>query len=109
MKTFVNCAAQGDIYIQKIDQLLDGLIKEKPIDGQHIIAHSETGHHHVMKDVDKYTCDNPMIMFIIVKRPTILKHQRAFDKHEDIEFKPGTYEIRRQREYVPEGWRRIED
>jgi hypothetical protein len=109
MKTFTDQAAQGDILIRRIDNLPNGLTEEPTKDGKHIIAHSETGHHHTMKGIQLFTGDDPMIMFVVVTKPTILEHHRSFDKHEDIEFKPGTYEIRRQREYVPEGWRRIED
>jgi hypothetical protein len=109
MKVFDTCAAQGDILIRKIDSLPKGLMEQHAKNGIHVIAHSETGHHHTMKGIQLFTGDNPMIMFVVVTKPTILEHHRAFDKHEDIEFKPGTYEIRRQREYVPEGWRRIED
>lgn len=37
------------------------------------------------------------------------ERERSFDTHESILLKGGTYEIRRQREYTPEGWRRVED
>ena len=38
-----------------------------------------------------------------------LEHLREFDKHEPILFEPGVYHVRRQREYTPEGFRRVED
>ena len=38
-----------------------------------------------------------------------LEHERSFDTHETIEFSPGTYRIRRQREHTPEGYRRAAD
>ena len=40
---------------------------------------------------------------------TLLEHLRSFDTHETIKLPVGTFEIRRQREYTPEGWRRVED
>jgi len=40
---------------------------------------------------------------------TLLEHLRSFDTHETIKIPPGIFEIRRQREWVPEGWRRIQD
>ena len=52
---------------------------------------------------------NPMICYLSVVEPCEIKHLRSFDTHESIRFEIGDYEIRRQREYVPEGWRRIED
>ena len=38
-----------------------------------------------------------------------IEHLRSFDTHESISIAPGIYEIRRQREYTPEGWKRVED
>jgi hypothetical protein len=34
---------------------------------------------------------------------------RSFDTHETLNIPPGIYEVRRQREYVPEGWRKAQD
>ena len=39
----------------------------------------------------------------------ILEHHRSIDTHEALEIKPGIYEIRRQREYTPQGFRRVAD
>jgi hypothetical protein len=36
-------------------------------------------------------------------------HLRSYDMHAPITIKPGIYELRRQREYTPEGWRRVAD
>jgi len=41
--------------------------------------------------------------------PAVLEHHRSFDTHEALEIKPGIYEIRRQREYTPQGFRRAAD
>ncbi len=113
MKTFNQQAAQGDTLITQIDNIPDGLIEMKPENGQFVIAHSETQHHHVLpsRGVQAYhNPQNPMIMFVVVKRDYAdLKHLRSFDTHETLRLKEGAYEIRRQREYTPEGWRRIED
>ena len=89
-----------------------GLTAAKAENGVHILAHSETGHHHVVKEraaqmlIDQ---TNSLIAYLNVAEPTALKHLRSFDTHEALMLPPGNYEVRRQREYVPEGWRRAAD
>lgn len=38
-----------------------------------------------------------------------IEQKRPYDTHAPIMFEPGIYEVRRQREYTPEGFRRVED
>jgi hypothetical protein len=114
MKTFKNCAAQGDLLIIKINELPDKAQSVKAIGNKHIVAHSETGHHHVIEDEDVtyYNIEDDMMKAYLVVKNIIgaqLKHLRDFDTHETILIPTGIYELRRQREYVPEGWRRVED
>lgn len=56
-----------------------------------------------------YSTDNPLIAWLEVNRPTALEHLRPHDTHEPIMFGPGIYEVRRQREYTPEGFRQVQD
>lgn len=108
-----NCAAQGDLYISRIDVLPDGVRPVKPTDGQYIVAHSETGHHHVVQEdgCEYYEADDPLTAYLRVIDATevTLRHLRAFDTHDPLTIGPGIYRIRRQREYTPEGWRRVAD
>ncbi len=117
MKPIKNCAAQGDLLIRRIETLPTGcrpLASEK---GRFVVAHSETGHDHVISDhpnVALFTSGDPMVSYLQVIQAadaaeTFIEHLRSFDTHESIAISPGIYEIRRQREYVPEGWRRVED
>lgn len=112
MKTFYSVCAQGDILIRKIAALPANAIAVEPENGVNIVTHSETGHHHVM-DAGAATLyrlpDSIMDCLLVVTEPTPLKHLRSFDTHEPILFEPGTYHVRRQREYTPEGFRRVED
>ena len=112
MRTFKNIAAQGDVLIRRVDALPAHCLKVESTEPELIITHSETGHHHVMdaKKVDIY-CDaaNPLLAWIKVNRPTSLLHKRSFDTHEPIKFEKGVYEIRRQREYVAQGFRKAQD
>jgi hypothetical protein len=118
MKTFNKVCAQGDIYITRLPddfKLPTDAVEQLPENGKLIITHSETGHHHVMDILEKpkvkmYTLpDSIMDCLLIVNDTVALEHLRAYDTHESIEFKPGNYKVRRQREYTPEGFRKVED
>ncbi len=114
MKTFSNTAAQGDLLICRIKELPAGLTLIKPEGDKHIVAHSETGHHHTFptRTVELLARgDDPMVMYFRVTGESAdLVHHRPHDTHETIGFSKGDIGImRRQREYTPEGWRRVED
>lgn len=116
MHTFQNTAAQGDVCFVRRDTLPSGLTEIAPVDGRIVVTHSETGHDHVMvldrapePAVRMYGGDNPLIAWLQVNRPTPLQHLRPHDTHQPIMFGVGVYEVRRQREYTPEGFRRVED
>lgn len=117
MKTFTKQAAQGDLLIRRIDKLPACAVPVQSEKGFHVVAHSETGHNHVIADrpnVSLYTTGDPMISYLQVIKATdatetLLEHLRTFDTHETIKIDAGVFEIRRQREHTPEGWRRIED
>lgn len=115
-KTFTRMAAQGDFIIRRIDSLPANVESVEPENGVFVVAHSETGHNHVMvadrveaykpagvKEVDLYQ------MFLKVEEPTEINHLRSFNTHETLLVPTGTYEIRRQREYIAEGFRRAQD
>lgn len=114
MINFKNQAAQGDMLIRKIDALPENVKETKDEKGNFILAHSETGHNHVVKKqegVKFYSNDNdPFIAYLVVDNTKcFVEHQRVFDTHSPIEIAPGIYEIRRQREYTPQGWRKAQD
>lgn len=119
MKTFTKMAAQGDFIIQRISDLPKNVALEqvKPENGQIIVAHSETGHNHVMeaervqafvpagtKEADIYE-----IFLLVGDKGAEINHLRSFDTHETLGVSPGVYRVRRQREYTPEGFRRAAD
>lgn len=99
---------QGDIMIMRVASVPD---EAKPL-GSNVVAHSETGHHHVATNAQCFGL-NPMVMFMKSTADHIdLEHKRPFDTHETIRLycDPGdTFIIKRQREWTPEGWRRVED
>lgn len=113
MRTFNVTAAQGDVFFRRVDSLPDGLVRIERENGMTVVAHSETGHNHVFNG-DAVEMYRPKENFdfdawLVVREPTALEHLRSFDTHESIMFEPGIYHVRRQREYVPEGFRRVED
>lgn len=103
---------QGDVCIYRVAEIPAHAIRATTKDGVYVIAHSETGHHHVVKErgaqllIDE---TNTFIAWLDVAEPTVLEHLRSFDTHESYRLEPGRYEIRRQREFAPEGWRRATD
>lgn len=112
MKRVKNMAAQGDVMFIRVDKIpSDAMIAEEK-NGYFIVAHSETGHDHVIESrnaqmlIDK---TNDFIAYVKISKPTEVEHRRSFDTHESLLLTPGNYQIRRQREYVPEGFRRVAD
>jgi len=113
MKTFNRCGAQGDCLIIAINELPDDAIKQEAENGNHIVAHSETNHHHVLPEqgVNIFqSANDPFMLYAVIEDEYAdLTHLRSFDTHETLRIKKGIYEIRKQREYTPEGWRRVAD
>lgn len=112
MKTVHYMAAQGDLLIIKTDAIPKTAKASTAENGKHILAHSETGHHHVIDSrsaqllIDE---TNEFIAYLQVKEDAEVIHERSFDTHETLRLPAGNYEIRRQREYTPEGFRRAAD
>jgi hypothetical protein len=103
---------QGDLVIRRVDKMPKGLKCAAPENGFHILAHSETGHHHVVDAnlAQRFIDDtNTFIAFLEVTMSVALDHKRDFDTHEPLLLEPGIYEVRQQREYVAEGFRRAAD
>lgn len=116
MKTFKSIAAQGDLLLIKIDSIPEGLTQVEPEGTRHILAHSETGHHHTVDVMDAirpnvtfYKTGSDLLAYLHVTEETPVIHQRDFDTHEPILIPPGEYEIRRQQEWTPEGYRVAKD
>lgn len=119
MKTFKIKSAQGDVEINRIDEIpSDVSIEPMEVCDKHgfqsfILTHSESGHDHALvldnpNDVKAFRVNEGslanMFMYLDVVKESALRHMRDFDTHKPILIPPGKYEIRRQREYRPEGW-----
>lgn len=116
--TIINQGAQGDLYLRRIDRLPAGLVEVGRAEGGHVVAHSETGHHHVVREArvrylrpaDDTGPTAGLVAYLeVLAEHADVVHLRDYDTHETLRLPAGTWEIRRQREHTPEGWRRVED
>ncbi|MBN1801655.1 MAG: hypothetical protein JW891_09135 [Candidatus Lokiarchaeota archaeon] len=94
----------GDVIIEKIKKLPEGLSKKKT----HILVKGEiTGHAHRFQDPRSVQLweDNGALFFEVLEPSASLIHE----EHNTIEFKKGTYLVKIQREYTPKEIVRIRD
>jgi hypothetical protein len=106
--------AQGDMLIIPGATIPTTAKAAKAENGVYIVAHSETGHHHVIdrKRAEVFeAADDSFVAYIrTMGDGADIEHKREFHTHETVRLPPNsTFEIRRQREYVPEGFRRAAD
>lgn len=113
MKTVTNRPSfQGDLMIRRVEAIPATARKAEAAAGRHILAHSETGHHHVIdaEIADRFIDEtNAFIAWLQVTDPGIVEHLRNYDTHEPLFLEPGIHEVRQQREYVAKGFRRVAD
>lgn len=109
---------QGECLFIKVDEFEDNdsdYKEVKPENGYLIVAHSESGHHHVIDCVRSKQADllisktNSLMGRLIVANDVKVDHQRGFDTHKSLDLPKGKYILRYRREYTPEGLRRVQD
>lgn len=121
MKSIQDRGAQGDVFFRRIAAVPAEAKVVKPEGGAIIVTHSETGHHHVVEDLTCVMYQDPKSSLVGYLQlgdgcasvgGADIVHKRAWDTHETLRLlgQPGdVFEIRRQREWSPEGWRRVAD
>lgn len=113
MKIIKTQAAQGDVLFRRIEALPADARPLAATDGAFVVAHSETGHNHVVMErpsVKMFSAMDEFRAYLVVEdAPAEVEHQRDFDTHQSFALAPGIWEVRRQREYTPEGFRRAAD
>lgn len=122
MKEVKKAAAQGDVIIIKRDGVPAGFVEKERKGEIIIVSHSETGHHHVIRESGVRLFEAPadmkttgLVSFLMLGEGCdsfVVEHLRDYDTHEALRFSgvPGdVFEVRRQREHTPEGWRRVQD
>jgi len=95
---------QGDVFIEQVDGLPPGAER---LHGPIILAEGEaTGHaHRVSNRLAKFFQAANGERFLVVKRRTAVEHE----EHDPVALSPGTYQVKRQREYSPEEIRNVAD
>jgi hypothetical protein len=99
---------------------LKNLQELKLENGMLIVAHSESGHHHVLEPVAKnmpisqaakllIDDTNALIGELQIANDCYLLHQRGHDTHKAFLLPAGTYVRSLDEETSPEGWRRVAD
>ncbi len=104
--------AQGEILLLPVDAIPAEFTQQNDDGGYHILAHSETGHHHrvLSRSVNFFVSPvDPLTAYIDVSADVLLDHMRSFDTHEAYNIKAGKYMIRTARESSPDGWQRVAD
>ncbi|MGE0493483.1 MAG: hypothetical protein AB7S38_30015 [Vulcanimicrobiota bacterium] len=82
---------QGDLLLIPVDQLSE---YSRPVDGLVVLA----GEHDHRLAEGRLCEDQAGQLFVTVARATALLH----DEHRALELEPGSYAVRRQREYAPQ-------
>jgi hypothetical protein len=94
---------QGDVRLVAVEELPEGLkVKDN------VIAHSETGHHHVMENAVVYA-DADGQQYVQVQKAAALVHQKEQEAHEQIQIPRGNYKVVAQREFSPSQNRKVQD
>jgi hypothetical protein len=114
--TIEKMAAQGDVLFRRVKRVPDGY-EALPATVEIVVAHSETGHHHKVPGLHATHYAqraDPMVSYLQLGDAEALEvtHHRPYDTHAPIRLGGGAgavWEVRRQREHTPEGWRRVQD
>jgi hypothetical protein len=116
MKTITKIGAQGDVLFRRVTSIPATAV-QRTNSGRLVVAHSETGHHHAIdsKAISHFEVPGDSLVCYLrmdgVSECDVV-HYRSWDTHETIRLlgSPGdVWEVRRQREHTPEGWRRVLD
>lgn len=105
---------QGDVYLVPIKAIPADAKAVEAENGQYIITHSETGHHHVVLERPEVKQFAGMDMFrgfleVSGTDPVELIHLREHHTHAAQVVTPGAWLIQRQAAYTPQGWERARD
>lgn len=105
--------AQGDLtFVPTNEDVPEGAVLLEPEDGSVMLAHSESGHHHVLEAPPTVAEVRRMgeRLWLTIKQETQVRHVKTGDDaHLPIVIPPGRYRVHRGREMTPEGWARVTD
>lgn len=93
----------GEALLLPVDKLPKG--KTVKVNNQ-IIAHSETGHHHVLEaETDFEVLEDRKDIYIRLFEPAKLTHKKSVNQHRTLDIPTGTYKVIKKTEYDP--WLKI--
>jgi len=108
MKNQPKMFRQGDVMIVEVERTESTLAQVDRENGRIVLAHGEvTGHAHAITSSDAmlFMDAKTLDRYLDVKAPVTLDHE----EHSRIELPSGFYRVIQQREYRPEGIRRVAD
>lgn len=89
----------GEVALIPVEQIPGGTKLKK---GDYVLAHSETGHHHVLEGRNFEVIETEEgRRFVKILLDTNLVHKKEFDKHRTITLPPSTLERYEMVEYNP--------
>jgi len=106
-------AAQGDVLFRRLERLPDNVV-ERETNGAIVVAHSETGHQHAIDGAgvrlfeDADAGMEARYLEVAAAFADVV-HHRSYDRHETLRLPRGFWEVRRQRQWVLDGWHSVED
>lgn len=97
---------QGDVFIERIEQLPENVKKVARDSGRVVLAYGEvTGHAYAIADADVELFENEDVAktdrFLVIGEAIKNGASLIHEEHSTITLDPGIYRVRRQREYVP--------
>lgn len=91
------CVRHGEMLLKPITKAVKGTEHHA-----FILAHSETGHHHVLESKKPFVISQTDKEFLIeLFEPAKLVHKKSVDKHKTLPIAPGRYEVIYKTEYNP--------
>jgi len=101
---------QGDVFVQQIAALPDGLTPKARDGGRVVLAYGEvTGHAHAIDSaLAELFEDRDGTLYLRVQAGAGAA-QLVHEEHATIDLAPGCYRVTHQREYTPEAIRRVAD
>jgi hypothetical protein len=88
------CRQQGDVNLKYIDALPEGCKEVPRVNGRIIVMHGESGHTHVISDVDAMFYERDGKHYLVVTKPVNLDHE----EHHTQTLEPGVIEVGQVRE-----------
>ena len=102
---------QGELILQRIADDTSLAAEVLPVDGQLILAHSESGHHHFVsaKMARLFESGEPGVRICKIGVGGGLVEHGRVGGHTPITLPEGTYRVSQKRQYTPNGWEPVRD